>query len=228
MEFNEKTFEKVAIPRIKKFYDMNKDAFLARGMDLKDLYQEMRIALWQKMLKYDGLGAEEYEKLINKILTTKLIDSKQRGYKHMKTEDVIIEENDKTKVIKGHIPQFLDIDSINESSLQDNTDINKTKARITIEAVKHLLSSKEVELLENILDEKTEKEIACGQICCNTRASCDINLNPGNHLSTRGNIGKNEYKKNCKSFSKVHNQSVQINRLKKQLIAKIKKLLKKM
>ncbi len=222
MEYNDKLFDKIATTRIKRFYDMNKDAFTARAMDLKDLLQEMRIALWQRMQKYESLAEEEYAKLINKILSTKLIDAKQRGYRHMKTEDVTIEENNEEIIIKGHTPQFLDIESINESALQDNSTVSKNRAKMMVEAIKNKLNHFEQVLLDTILEGKTEDEMACEQICCPERDECSILTTPEKHLSTHGNIGKREYQGFCKEFDKLNKQSIQINRFKKSLLKKVK------
>lgn len=228
MEYNEKLFEKVAIGRIKKFYELNRDAFLARAMDFKDLQQEMRIALWQKMLKYESLAEEEYVKLINKILTTKLIDSKQKGYRHMKADDVTIEEDNEEKVLKVHNNQFLNIDSIDEKSLMDTSHYDRTRAIAKIEYIKSKLTHLEQGLLDLMLEGRSEDEMACQQICCDHREDCKLNVNPEDYVSTYGNIGKKEYKKSCSEFNKLNNQSVHINRLKKQLVKKVKNIVKNM
>ena len=46
------------------------------------------------MEKYINLTDEDLNKIINSILTDKLVSNKRLGYKHMKTEDVVIEEGD--------------------------------------------------------------------------------------------------------------------------------------
>lgn len=222
MDYNDKLFEKVSYTRIRKFYDLHKDVFLAMAMDLKDLQQEMRIALWQKMQKYESLAEEEFIKLLNKILTTTLIDAKQRGYKHMKVDDITIEENNEEKVIKVHNPQFLNIDLIDDKALIDTSDLDKIVAKNKVESIKTKLTHLEQELLNSMLDGKTEDEMACQQICCNNRQKCDINLKPEKYISTHGNISKNDYRSICKEFNKLSSQSMHINRLKKLLIEKIK------
>ena len=224
MEYSEKLFEKVATGRIKKFYDSHKEAFFARAIDFKDLQQEMRIAIWQKMQKYESLAEEEYIKLINKILTTKLIDAKQLGYKHMKTDDMTIEEENEEKLIQVHNPKFLNIDAVDEKSLIDSSDYDKSKAKVKLDFIKSKLNHLETALLECMLDGKTEDEMACQQICCKDRRSCELSKNPNKFISKQGNIGKQDYRKNCKEFNKLFSQSMQINRLKKRLVSKVKKI----
>jgi hypothetical protein len=228
MEYDEKMFEKIAIPRIKKFYEINKEVFLVRAMDYKDLLQEMRIALWQMLEKYNQLPELELLKFINSILSKKLIDEKRHGFKYMKTEDIEIEENNKKKMIKGHINQFVDIDSINEALLPDPNS-EKLRAEIVVEAIKSKLTKKEKHLIDKLfLEGRTEYELACQQICCANRKTCDIYTHPNKYINMYSNIDRKSYIRGCRHHKKLNRQSILINRLKKQIIEKIKKNVKKM
>jgi hypothetical protein len=229
MEYNEKTFEKVAIPRIKKFYDLHQDVFFARAMDLKDLLQEMRIDLWQILLKYEMLPDEEIAKLTNKILSRKLVGEKRRGYKYMKTEDVIVEENNQEKVVKGHFSQFVNIDSVDESKLSDNHESKLMRAKTQVEAIKGLMKEDDFKLLQDIVMEgKTIYEVACERSNCKERSECNIVANPDVYLSERGSVGKPCYAKGCKQYSILYKDALAINRLKNKLLKKLKKVQKKM
>jgi RNA polymerase sigma factor (sigma-70 family) len=224
MNFDEKLFQRIALPRVKKYYDSHRDLFLARAMDIKDLLQECRIKLWEEMSKFKELSEDDVLKLINKILTNQLIDEKRAGFKHMKKEPVIVEDKfNKEKIVTGHLPQFVDIDSVGDMLVVTDEE-ERIRNKALVEVMKSKLSEKERELIEDLFTKgMTEKELACEKINKDCKGSCSLYNNLDEHRSQYGNVITSSYQKSCSKYKELSNLSKQINRLKRNILEKMKK-----
>lgn len=224
MQYNDKLFNQVAQPRIKKFYEAHKDIFLAQAMDLKDLLQEMRIELWQILLKFNNLSDDGLLKLTNKILSRKLIDEKRFGFKHMKKEEMKIEDGIKERTIVGHMPQFVDIDSVNEVDLVNTKEADNIRNKMLLDIVKDKVTDKEYQLLLDFVQGYTAEELACKKLICEFREVCNIHNNPDNYLNNQSHIGRFIYKAHCKYYNRLNTQATIFKKLKRRAIAKAKKV----
>jgi len=229
MKYNETVFSKLALPRLQRYYSSNKEYFLAQAMDYKDFIQEMSIAIWQELTKFEGLSDEEYGKLVNAVLSKRMIDAKRDGHKHMKSYRVTDEhgnnlESENAEEILGHSSQFVSLDEVDEKLLIDKNYFQTNRGLINL--IKESLTEEEYNIIYKLyVEDYSEMELACELSKC--EKDC-ISMFKTNRVHTRENtISQLDFQKECKQYLILSSKSKKINRLKKVILKKLKKILSK-
>ena len=83
MEYNEVLFQKVAMPRIKKFAKDRHDVLSVQSMDKDDMAQECRLLVWKELARYTNIKEVEVCKIINTIISTKILNLIREGKEEM-------------------------------------------------------------------------------------------------------------------------------------------------
>jgi len=227
MEYNQVVFDKIAVPRIKRYYGMNKEYFLAQAMDYKDFMQDMSIILWQSLTRYKDLTEDDYGKLVNTVLSKKMISARRQGFKHMKAFEVTDEQGDiVSEDIKllGHSSQFINIDNVDEALLIDKNSIKDNRGLLNL--IKNSFKEEEYNLIKKlIIEDYSELEMACEVMNCSNKGLCKTLFKSNKSHTRENNIGKEAFKSNCAKYEQLHRKSMKIHRLKIRLIGRIKKLI---
>jgi hypothetical protein len=196
IEFNGQLFNKVAVPRIKKFYEDKKEFLMVQAIDDEDIAQELRIVVWKELQKLSNLTEEEISRLINTIVSRRLKNFLDLGATHMNKdiesleskpvkvningkdmefkEPLVIKTKD-GRVIKqegehvNYLPKYVNLDEIEEALLVTDNSNNLRK----IELIKSILTEKEWNILEETyMNGTTTRELACQELNCAKLADC--------------------------------------------------------
>ena len=104
----EEFFETVAKPQILKSFKKFREYYKSNSMDVEDVFQEIRIKVWQTMERYQNeMDEDMLGRYINRVVRNELIDIKRKSEKHMGmlcfNEDI----KDKTDINKENKPLWM-------------------------------------------------------------------------------------------------------------------------